>query len=122
MLEEAYLPLSQALHLCSVASVWPWYLPISHAWHELAVAVGAYLPFMQTLHLCSVAAFWPWYLPDSHDRQMFPLLYAPLLHDAHAAVLCVGQAVPLAAVPPEHVQTLFLHTRLLMVLGAVDSY
>ena len=52
-----------------------------------------------------------------------PLLkYLPLLHDAHAAVLCVGQAVPLAAVPPAHVQTLFLHTRLLVVLGVVDSY
>ena len=50
------------------------------------------------------------------------LKYLPLLHDAHAAVLCVGQAVPLAAVPPEHVQTLVLHTRLLVVVGSVDWY
>ena len=50
------------------------------------------------------------------------LRYLLPVHDAHLAVLCVGQAVPVAPVPPEQVQTLFLHTRLRVVVGEVDWY
>ena len=54
--------------------------------------------------------------------------HAPLLkyllpvHAVHLAVLCVGQAVPVAPVPPEHVHTLFEQTRLRVLVGDVDSY
>ena len=54
--------------------------------------------------------------------QLSPLRKYPFLQDAHLAVLCVAQAVPVAGVPPEHVQTFFEQTRLREVVGDVDSY
>ena len=43
------------------------------------------------------------------------LKYLLPVHETHLAVLCVGHAVPVATVPPEHVQT-FVHTHFSLVL------
>ena len=59
---------------------------------------------------------------QTYGLQEFPSMYHPVLHDVHLAVLCVEQSVPVAPVPPKHVQTLVLHTRFRVVVGAVDSY
>ena len=64
-----------------------------------------------------------WELEHTVQAGHAPLLkYLLPVQDAHLAVLCAGQAVPVAPVPPEHVQTLVLHTRLRVVVGDVDSY
>ena len=44
------------------------------------------------------------------------------VHDAQLAVACVGQALPVAPVPPEHVQTFIEQSRLRVVVGDVASY
>ena len=54
--------------------------------------------------------------------------HAPLLkyllpeHDAHLAVLCVGQELPVAPVPPVHVHCFVAQARLFEPLQATDSY
>ena len=50
------------------------------------------------------------------------LKYLLPVHDAHLAVLCVGQELPVAPVPPEHVQTFVEQARLRVLVGDVDSY
>ena len=55
-------------------------------------------------------------------RQAPLLKYLLPVHDAHLAVLCVGQELPVAPVPPEHVQTFVEQTRLRVVVGDVDWY
>ena len=52
------------------------------------------------------------YCALEHTRQSrhAPLLkYLLPVHAAHLAVLCVGQELPVAPVPPEHVQTFCSH-------------
>ena len=75
---------------------------------------GAHEPLMNVLEF--------WYVPAAHAVQEIPYLKYPDLHDAHLAVLCVGQELPVARVPPEHVQTFVEQTRLRVVVGDVDSY
>jgi hypothetical protein len=70
-----------------------------------------------------------WYSPASSEhaarkaRHLLPLLkYVLPVHEMHLAVLCVGQELPVAPVPPEHVQTFVEQTRLRVVVGDVDLY
>ena len=70
-----------------------------------------------------------WYSPASSEhaarkaRHLLPLLkYVLPVHEMHLAVLCVGQELPVAPVPPEHVQTFVEQTRLRVLVGEVDSY
>ena len=50
------------------------------------------------------------------------LKYLLPVHDAHLAVLCVGQSVPDAPVPPMHVHCFVTQARLFEPLQATDSY
>ena len=112
------------------------YLPLLHDAHAAVLCVGQAVPLaavppehVQTLVLHTRLRVvvgdvdWYWELEHTVQAGHAPLLkYLPLVQDAHLAVLCVGQAVPVAPVPPEQVQTLFLHTRLRVVVGEVDWY
>ena len=108
-----------------------------HDAHLLVLCVGQELPVapVPPVHVhCFVAQarlFEPLQATDSyllesqaalHVLQDPELKYLLASHDAHLAVLCVGQELPVAPVPPEHVQTFVEQARLRVLVGDVDSY
>ena len=59
----------------------------------------------------------------SHATQAWLLRWKAPLHDMHLAAPCVGQLLPLAAVPPfAHVHCFVAHWRFIVLLGATVWY
>ena len=99
--------------------------PGSHDTHLAASCVGQSLPVAPVppehvhLFVAQTRLFEPlqatvsYSLPahsGAHVSQEAPVLkYLLPVHEMHLAVLCVGHAVPVAPVPPEHVHVFKVH-------------